>query len=129
MSFLTIGVAWIDHNALTDRLDHIDTIFLRLNLLFLLLVAFLPYPTRLASRSLHGSVSPERVATVVYGMTLLAIQLMFFGLDRYCRRERAGSQRSDARALRLVHDLDSTDFPVPRGAGRWRRWLITMAGS
>ena len=87
VSFLTIGAAWIDHNALTDRLACVDTILLRLNLLFLLFVAFLPFPTRLVAVSLHEYASPERVATVVYGVTLLAIQLLFFALDSYSRRE------------------------------------------
>jgi uncharacterized membrane protein len=87
VSFLTIGSAWIDHNALTDRLARVDTILLRLNLLFLLFVAFLPFPTSLVAESLHESTSPERVATVVYGITLLAIQLLFFALDSYSRRE------------------------------------------
>ena len=37
------------HNSLTDDLDHVDRIFLRLrlNLLFLLSVSFLPCPTRI----------------------------------------------------------------------------------
>ena len=46
VSFLTIGGAWIAHHGLTDSLDRVDRIFLRLNLLFLLAVAFLPFPTR-----------------------------------------------------------------------------------
>ena len=40
VSFLTIGAAWLAHTALTDRLTQADSIFLRLNLLFLLVVAF-----------------------------------------------------------------------------------------
>ena len=32
VSFLTIGGAWIGHSALTDDLDHVDAVFLRLNL-------------------------------------------------------------------------------------------------
>jgi uncharacterized membrane protein len=87
VSFLTIGAAWIDHNALTDRLGRVDTMFLRLNLIFLLFVVFLPYPTRLVSRSLHEHLAPEEVATVVYGITLLLIQLMFRALEAYSRRE------------------------------------------
>ena len=87
VSFLTIGAAWIAHNALTDRLERTDTLLLRLNLLFLMLVAFLPFPTRLVADGLHEDVAGERVATVVYGLTLLAIRLMFFVMDTYTRRE------------------------------------------
>ncbi len=88
VSFLTIGAAWIAHNALTDRIDRADSILLRLNLLFLMLVAFLPYPTRLVADSLRGAVAEERVAAVVYGITLLAIRLMFALMDTYSRRAR-----------------------------------------
>ena len=43
VSFLTIGAAWLAHTSLTDRLAQSDSIFLRLNLLVLLVVAFLPF--------------------------------------------------------------------------------------
>jgi uncharacterized membrane protein len=41
-SFLTIGGAWLLHTALTEQLAQIDQLFLRLNLLVLLAVVFLP---------------------------------------------------------------------------------------
>jgi uncharacterized membrane protein len=53
VSFLTIGAAWLAHTALTDRLAQSDSIFLRLNLLVLLVVAFLPFPTRLVADALR----------------------------------------------------------------------------
>ncbi len=101
VSFLTIGSAWIDHNALTDRLGRVDTVFLRLNLLFLLVVTYLPFPTRLVATSLDVTFAPERVASVVYGATLLAIQVMFYVLVRYSRREhlmQLGEEPPDLRA-------------------------------
>jgi uncharacterized membrane protein len=87
VSFATIGAAWMSHHALTERLVRADPILLRLNLLFLLLVAFLPFPTRLVADSLAQGTQAERVAAVVYGVTLLAIRVAFFGMDVYSRRE------------------------------------------
>jgi len=75
VSFLTIGAAWLGHTALTDRLAQSDSIFLRLNLLLLLVVAFLPFPTRLIADALQDT-DAERVAVTVYGLTLLAIRLL-----------------------------------------------------
>lgn len=49
VSFVTISGAWLAHTALTDRLAQSDSILLRLNLLLLLVVAFLPFPTRLVA--------------------------------------------------------------------------------
>ena len=87
VSFLTIGAAWLAHDALTDRLAQSDSIFLRLNLLLLLVVAFLPFPTRLVADGLQQSADVERVAVTFYGLTLLAICLLGAGLAEYARRE------------------------------------------
>ena len=86
VSFLTIGGAWLAHTALTDRLTRADPILLRLNLLALLFVGFLPFPTRLVAEALHD-VDGERVFVTMYGLTLLAIRVLGFALDQYARRE------------------------------------------
>ena len=75
VSFLTIGGAWLAHTALTERLTRADPIFLQINLVLLLVVAFLPFPTRLVADALHD-VEAERVAVTIYGLTLLAIRLL-----------------------------------------------------
>jgi uncharacterized membrane protein len=87
VSFLTIGGIWIAHHGLTDRLDGVDPIFLRLNLLLLLVVSFLPFPTRLVADALDKNTNWQRLAAVVYGLTLLVIRLLFAGLGGYVRRE------------------------------------------
>ena len=86
VSFLTIGGAWLAHTALTDRLVRADAILLRLNLLVLLGVGFLPFPTRLVAEALHD-VNGERVFVTMYGLTLLAIRIFGYALDEYARRE------------------------------------------
>ena len=40
VSFMTIGAVWIEHSALVDALDHIDGVFMRLNLVLLLFARF-----------------------------------------------------------------------------------------
>jgi uncharacterized membrane protein len=94
ISFLTIAAAWLGHTALTDRLKHADSIFMRLNLLLLLLVAFLPFPTRLVSDAL-GKPANERVFVTMYGLTLLAIRFMGFALEAYADREHLYASKSD----------------------------------
>jgi len=95
ISFLTIGAAWLGHTALTDRLDRTDPLLLRINLLVLLVIAFLPFPTKLVAGALHHEGS-ERVFVTMYGLTLVAIRVLGFGLDAYARHERlnAPSQNS-----------------------------------
>ena len=94
VSFLTIGAGWMAHTALTERLTRSDPVFLQINLLLLLVVAFLPFPTRLVADALHD-VGAERVAVTVYGLTLLAIRLLGSALDAYARRERFYSPQGD----------------------------------
>ena len=87
ISFLTIGAAWIGHHGFTARLERVDPILLRLNLLFLLVVAFLPFPTRLVAEALERGTQWERMGAVVYGITLLVIRLLFSLMSAYARRE------------------------------------------
>ena len=98
VSFLTIGGAWLAHTALTERLTRADPIFLQINLVLLLVVAFLPFPTRLVADALHDA-GAERVAVTIYGLTLLAIRLLGSALDAYARREHLFSQQEDGEEL------------------------------
>ena len=66
ISFLTIGAAWLAHAAITRRLRHADAVLLRINLLVLLVVAFLPFPTRLVGEAIH-EFDAERVYVTFYG--------------------------------------------------------------
>jgi uncharacterized membrane protein len=94
VSFLTVGAAWIFHVELTDTLTRTDPIFLRINLLTLLVVVFLPFPTRLVADAPH-SAAGERVAVTVYGLTLLAIRLMGLALRAYSQRENLRAPHMD----------------------------------
>ena len=82
VSFLTIGAAWLAHNTITDRLTRADTLLLRINLLLLFVVAFMPFPTKLIAEALHEP-DNERVFVTLYGVTLLTIRVFLFALDEY----------------------------------------------
>jgi uncharacterized membrane protein len=85
VSFLTIGAAWLGHSVLTARLSGADSLLLRINLILLLVIGFLPFPTRLVSEALHD-VEGERVFITLYGLTLLTIRLLQLALNAYARR-------------------------------------------
>jgi uncharacterized membrane protein len=82
VSFSTIGASWLGHNAITEYLDRADAVFVRLNLLLLLLIAFLPFPTRLFATYI-GHNQPERVAATIYGISLLLSSTLLWVLWRY----------------------------------------------
>jgi uncharacterized membrane protein len=67
-------------------------------LLVLLVVVFLPFPTRLVAAALHNA-SGERVYVTMYGLTLLAIRLLGFALDAYARHEHLYSPAGEGEEL------------------------------
>ena len=82
-SFWTIGGLWIVHHGIFRRLRNADYTVLLLNLLLLMFVAFLPFPTRLVADALNESGSAEHAAVLFYGATLLAISTAITGIGRY----------------------------------------------
>jgi uncharacterized membrane protein len=86
-SFSTIGAMWLGHNAITEYLDRADGTFVRLNLLLLLFVAFLPFPTRLFAEYIAKD-SVERVAVTFYGATLVLTSTLLLVLWRYAVRRK-----------------------------------------
>jgi uncharacterized membrane protein len=100
ISFLTIGTGWLAHTALTDRLSQTDPILLRLNLLVLMVVVWLPFPTSLFANALHDS-SGERVFVTMYGFTLLAIRVLGATLDLYAQHEHLYSARTVEEDMRI----------------------------
>jgi len=93
ISFSTIGAIWLAHSTITDYLERTDPILSRMNLLLLLLVSFLPFPTRLLAEY-QGQVLGERVAATIYGINLLLASVLVSLLWRYSVRE--GLVRPDA---------------------------------
>jgi uncharacterized membrane protein len=87
-SFLTIGALWLAHHALFRRTRYADPIVVRINLLLLMVVAFLPFPTSLVAEAIDTT-RAERAAVLFYGATLLLISLLFTAMGRYVigRRE------------------------------------------
>jgi uncharacterized membrane protein len=105
VSFATIGGVWLAHNVITEYLQHVDAIFVRLNLLLLMVVSFLPFPTRLLAEYI-GDREPERVAATVYGLTLFTASGLVSALWRYAvRRGLVHPRRTDADVRLLTRRL------------------------
>ncbi len=87
VSFVTIGVIWVNHHTLMNQIATVDRAFLLQNVLFLLCVAFIPFPTRLLADQINAS--GASTAAVAYGLTLTATAIMFNVLWLYA----SGGQR------------------------------------
>ncbi len=71
IGFVILGSYWISHHALTARLKAVDTTFLAINLLYLAVVAFLPFPT-----AVIGSNGSVPLAIVVFACSLAAVSIL-----------------------------------------------------
>lgn len=101
VSFSTIGVVWLEHTVITEYLDHATSALIRLNLLLLMLVAFLPFPTRLLAEY-AGEQDAARVAVTIYGLNLFLVSVLVSVLWQYAVREgliRSGAADADVRML------------------------------
>jgi uncharacterized membrane protein len=74
-SFITIGGLWMAHLGIFRRLQSANPTIMRLNLLVLMGVAFLPFPTGLMAKAIRDT-SAARAAVVFYGVTLLLISVL-----------------------------------------------------
>jgi len=76
VSFLTIGIIWVNHHQMFKLIGRATHGFLMLNVIFLMTIAFLPFPTALVAD--YVRIPDDRTAaTVVYGLTMIAIAVMF----------------------------------------------------
>jgi TMEM175 potassium channel family protein len=83
-SFLTIGGIWLAHHGIFRRLLYANDPVMRINLLLLMAVSFLPYPTRLVADTIRNE-DAERAAVIFYGLSLLAISALFGALGERLR--------------------------------------------
>lgn len=71
VSFYVIGRYWLAHHWFFSRLERIDRRMLSLNLAYLGLVAFLPFPT-----GLLGDYEGNAIAFVVFAVSMAAVSMM-----------------------------------------------------
>lgn len=76
ISFATLGIVWVNHHALLHALSRVDRSLLFLNLLLLMVVGFVPFPTGFLADAYRQGAG-EQVATLVYGGTMLAMATAF----------------------------------------------------
>jgi uncharacterized membrane protein len=82
VSFATIGIMWLNHHSLFSRFERLDRGVFYLNMLLLLTITFLPYPTGVLGEALargHG----ERTAAVLYGVTMALNAYAWSGMWLY----------------------------------------------
>ncbi|HEX4361016.1 MAG TPA: TMEM175 family protein [Pseudonocardia sp.] len=88
VSFLVIGIIWINHHAMFSLVRRIDRAVLFSNLALLLVVSVIPFPTELLAEYLTAG-SAAHVAAAVYSATMLgmavAYTLLWWAVSRDAR--------------------------------------------
>jgi uncharacterized membrane protein len=85
ISFLTIGVMWINHHTIFVHIAHVDRVFLLLNTLLLMAIAFVPYPTKVMAEFLEEH-HTARDAIILYSVVLTICAVFFNLLWNYASR-------------------------------------------
>jgi uncharacterized membrane protein len=104
VSFLIIGIIWVNHHTMFDKVRLVDRPVLFANLMLLLVVSLIPFPTRLLADYLTAA-EGSHVAAAVYSTTMLAMGLAYTTLWLLLTRDgrllnEGVDPRSGRRALR-----------------------------
>jgi uncharacterized membrane protein len=99
VSFLTIGIMWINHHAMFGAITLVDRRLLIINLVALMGVVAIPFPTALVAEQLAtGTAAGGRAAAVAYGVVMIAISIGYSAIWMYIA--------SHLRQLGAVRDLE-----------------------
>ncbi len=85
-SFLTIGIIWANHHRMFKLIARTTNAFLMINVLFLLVISFIPFPTAVVAAYLRDP-EQRRTAALVYGGTMVLTAVMFNVLWGYASRD------------------------------------------
>jgi uncharacterized membrane protein len=74
ISFLTIGIIWVNHHTVMAQIERVDRTFLFINVVFLMVVAFSPYPTRVLATTMRDG---SRAGAFAYGLTFTLMAISY----------------------------------------------------
>ncbi len=90
ISFAVIGMYWLAHHRFISRLGSMDRGFIGLNLIYLALIAFFPFPT-----DLLGTYFENPLAVGIYALAVCLISSMEAVLFRHAHRNDLLERRID----------------------------------
>ena len=115
VSFMTIGIMWLNHHTLLAQVTRVDRSLLVLNLFLLMGVVAIPFPTALVANHLtgaDGSKGQATVAAVVYGLVMIAISVGYASMWLY-----VAAHQDALGARRRVHTPTLSTFRFTAGNG------------
>jgi uncharacterized membrane protein len=119
VSFVTIGIMWMNHHTVMSLIAHVDRRFLLSNLGLLMCIAFVPFPTRLVAENIRGDGAES--AALAYGFTMTAtavfFNLVWFYAERGRRLLRADADSTQAHGAVAPRCRAATPPGVDESAG------------
>jgi TMEM175 potassium channel family protein len=98
-SFVYIGIMWINHHRMFSHIRKCNDILLALNLLLLLGVTVVPFPTAVLAEHLSGP--DRRTGAILYNATFVLIAVAFNVLWRYAVNHRLLDENVQASAANI----------------------------
>ena len=86
VSFVTIGIIWSNHHTVMAQVSRVDRTFLMQNVVLLMCVAFVPFPTRLVAEHLRDR-HELQPAALAYGATMTVMAIAYLTLWLYASRK------------------------------------------
>jgi len=129
VSFLVIGIIWINHHSLFSSLEKIDRVALFLNLLLLLFVVAIPFATATMAEYLRGGGSDSHLAAAIYGFVSLGMGLAFALMFLWSSRRGHFSVPLDARTRRRAFvrfSIGNVAYLVAIGLAFVSAWLTLV---
>jgi uncharacterized membrane protein len=105
LSFAIIGLNWVTHHRKFRYITRFDDALLRINLVFLFAVAFLPFPT-----SVIAEYGDQRAAAVLYAASVASLSLLQLWLWVHAYRAGLMEKEIDEGIYRMVR---RNLLPVP----------------
>ena len=102
ISFITIGIMWVNHHSMFVLIQRTDRYFLLISVFFLMCIAFLPFPTAVLAEYLADP-KGRRVAVALYSATFVLIALAYNAVWWYAARGgRLLHRKADREAVETI---------------------------
>jgi uncharacterized membrane protein len=127
VSFLTIGIMWLNHHTMLAQVSKVDRPVLVLNLFLLMGVVAIPFPTALVADHLTGrggEYDQAKVAAVTYGLVMIAISVAYASMWIYL-----AAHQGVLGARRRIHRPRLSTFRFTAGNAGYLAGTLVALGS
>jgi TMEM175 potassium channel family protein len=122
LSFFIVGLYWHLHHQVSGEIKLIDGAFIWLNLVWLLFVSMLPFPT-----ALLGRYPLQPIPLTIYGINLILVNVTGFVILVYFQRRPklrfTPMTAAELRSIAPIYVIVNTLYAVAIGAAWFFPWL------